>query len=392
MNKKPPSPIEPKIATAATITVIGLGNIGSWLAALLVRMQEVSRLILVDDDDYDSSNLVGQNITTAAIGSPKVAVQEEHLAKIRSEDLILSGIPRRIEDVPLGVLAQSDLLIGAVDSKAARQTISEIAFRLGIPYLDCGVNTTHSIARLSFFDPRHDDSACIECAWGPNDYAALEAKKSCNGVPATAGSAHLGALSASTAASAVVRYLQRGFDTCLDVNTATPARQASLEAFTLNALCGGIARNRNCHFDHRTMVREFAAGKSPDDSLATFLNDVGLDSKETFLGVPGVSWIVEHRCKHCIDSTIRRPSLHDRPLSDPPTCPDCGAPASPVGFSATEVLSSSDLLPDELDAPLASFGIEAGDILAVSATEDGPIRYIELPHEYTSAKPTDAAA
>ena len=110
------------------------------------------------------------------------------------------------------------------------------------------------------------------------------------------------------------------------------------------------------------------------------------------LSVPGISWIVEHRCNHCADSSVRRPALYDRPLNDPPTCPDCGAPADPIGFSATEALTRSDLLTAELSSSLASFGIEAGDVLAVTSAKEGTTRYIELPHAKTSIQATHAAA
>ena len=396
MNKKPLSLIEPNIAKGATITLVGLGNIGSWLLALLVRMREITHVILIDHDHYDASNLIGQNITPDAVGHSKSGFQARCLTKIRGGDLTITDIARRVELVPLGVIAQSDLIVGAVDSKGARQTLSEIAFHLDTPYLDCGVNPVHSLARLSFFDPRHQDSACMECAWGPNDYAQLDAKKSCAAaatkVPATAGNAHLGSLSASTAASAIHRFLQSGSATCLDIDADTPARQSIIEAYSLDVLRGGLARNRHCRFDHQKLTREFVGTIDTEASLSTFLDQIGASADDTMLSVPGISWIVEHRCNDCANSSVRRPALYDRPLSDPPTCPDCGVPADAIGFSATEALTRSDLLTAELNSSLASFGIEPGDVLAVTTAREGTTRYIELPHSKTPTQSAHAAA
>jgi molybdopterin/thiamine biosynthesis adenylyltransferase len=397
MNKKPLSITEPNIATTATIAVVGLGNIGSWLAALLVRMREIGRLILIDGDHYDASNLIGQDITPDAIGRAKVGAQAERLSSVRADDLAIVDIARRIENVPLGILARSDLIVAGVDSNGTRQNISEIAFRLGIPYLDCGVNPAHATARLSFYDPRHPDSACMECNWGPNDYARLDARKSCSEAatskaPATTGNAFLGSLSASTAASAIHRFLQSDSGTCLDMDADTPARQTVIEAFSLNALRGGVKRNPHCHFDHKRLTRELVTDSDTDASLKTFLTHIGVDASTATLSIPGVSWIIEHRCEQCPDSKIRRPALFDRPLVDPPTCPDCGIPAAPFGFTGSDSLSCSDLLTAELESPLASFGIEPGDIIAVTNAGSGATRYIELRHETAPMRPEHAAA
>ena len=398
MNKKSPTHIEPKPATSATIAVVGLGNIGSWLVALLARMREIARLILIDDDHYDTSNLVGQDITADAIDRPKVSVQAERLAAIRRGGLHITDIARRVENVPLGVLAQSDLIVGAVDSKGSRQTISELAFRLRIPYLDCGVNPQLGAARLSFFDPRHEDSACIECGWGPSDYAQLATKQPCTGTgtseTATAGNAHLGSLDASAAACAVAHFLSNGSDSCLDADATTPARQTIVGASSLRALSGGLARNPRCKFDHQAMPRETLQGFTAAGSLADFLDKVGADSDadDTAIQVPGISWIVEHRCDHCAGSTIRRPALDGRALGDAPSCPHCGAPASPVGFSATEFLFCGELLPAELESSLSWFGIEAGDFVTISGSDGDTVRCIELPLDTQTDEATNAAA
>ena len=58
-----------------TVTIIGLGTIGSAVASLVARMPEVSQITLVDPDVYTEPNLVNQAIDISAPGNTKVEVQ-----------------------------------------------------------------------------------------------------------------------------------------------------------------------------------------------------------------------------------------------------------------------------------------------------------------------------
>ena len=151
--------------TGGHIVVAGAGgNIGSHLLPELARMAGVTRLTLADPDTYDSLNLKVQNIDTLDVGQSKVAAQAAKLQHI-NPDLGLATFEERIEDVPRGLL-RCDLMVSCLDSKAARQHVNEIAFRLGIPWIDSGILGSQNLARVNGYASSMDDS-CLECSWGP---------------------------------------------------------------------------------------------------------------------------------------------------------------------------------------------------------------------------------
>ena len=61
------------------IWIVGLGNIGSFLAQLVARISSVARLTLVDFDSYSAANLVSQSIRQRDVGA--------------AEDVAPHGIP-----------------------------------------------------------------------------------------------------------------------------------------------------------------------------------------------------------------------------------------------------------------------------------------------------------
>ena len=124
------------------IVVAGCGNTGTHLLPHLARSPHISRLTLVDPDHYEIANVAVQNIDRMDVGQPKVVAQANKLQRIRpamgASSLEVIALQERIEDVPMGLL-RCDLLVSCLDSRAARQHVNQIAWRLGIPWIDCGV-------------------------------------------------------------------------------------------------------------------------------------------------------------------------------------------------------------------------------------------------------------
>ena len=48
------------------------------------------------------------------------------------------AIQAAANDVAMGLL-RGDLMVACLDSRASRQAVNEIAFRLGVPWIDLGV-------------------------------------------------------------------------------------------------------------------------------------------------------------------------------------------------------------------------------------------------------------
>jgi len=124
--------------TGRHIATIGAGgNIGSHLVPHLGRLPGIERVTLVDPDNYERRNLWSQDITPGAIGRSKARVQARRLQRINPQ-LRVEAIASAVEDVPLGRL-RCDLILACLDSRRARQTVNEVAWRLGIPWIDAGV-------------------------------------------------------------------------------------------------------------------------------------------------------------------------------------------------------------------------------------------------------------
>ena len=223
------------------IVIAGLGNTGSHLAPLVARLAPVTRLTLVDPDAYGAANRAGQAIAAADAG-PKAEVQAARLRRIRPE-LEVTATVGRIEDVPLGRL-RARLIVSCVDSRLARWRINQIAWRLGVPWLDCGVRAAEWLARAAAFAPAAG-AACLECAWGPQDYRLMEQPYSCTAGEAapTNAPAALGALAAALVAVEVARL-------AAGEAGALAGRQIVYDGGRQRLAGASFRRNPRCAFDH----------------------------------------------------------------------------------------------------------------------------------------------
>ncbi len=168
------------------VTLIGCGNIGSFAASLIAKLPAMERIQLVDQDTYDSSNLVSQAMDASDVGRAR-STPWRAVCCAQCGDVEVCPIARRIEDVPLGRL-RGDVLVACVDSRRARCTINEFAWRLGIPLIDSGVDAAGLLARAVVYQPGAGQP-CMLCGWSPADFDAIEQVYSCSrhasAIPAT---------------------------------------------------------------------------------------------------------------------------------------------------------------------------------------------------------------
>jgi hypothetical protein len=179
-REETPSPGDPP---PRTVVIVGLGNIGSNLVDLLVRTQApgsdagssascpgaIDRLVLIDPDSYEFANLAGQRIDAADVGQPKALVQARHARHLRPFLSVVAYVSR-IEDVPAGVLSGA-IVVGCLDSRPARQSLAEMAWRVGAPYVDAAVDAGVPAVRLAGYLPG-PKRGCLECSYMSEDYAA----------------------------------------------------------------------------------------------------------------------------------------------------------------------------------------------------------------------------
>lgn len=159
-------------AGSASLVVAGLGNIGSFLAPHLARIEEVCHVVLCDPDVYEPGQQIGQDIPTDAVGRNKAEVQAERLRAIRP-GLQVESFAAPIERLPLGML-HGAITVSCLDSRAARLHLAARAWRVDSPFVDAAVGGGSSLlVRTNVYIPA-PDAACYECAFEASDYEKLE--------------------------------------------------------------------------------------------------------------------------------------------------------------------------------------------------------------------------
>jgi molybdopterin/thiamine biosynthesis adenylyltransferase len=339
------------VVDALHIVVAGAGNIGSHLLPHLARIPVIKRLTLVDHDIYEESgdNLAQQNIDRFDLGRSKVEVQAEKLRRIRS-DLEVVAIQARIEDVPRGRLC-SDLFVGCLDSKLARQLLNEIAWRLNSPWVDLGVLGSQNLARVTTYLPSQD-SPCLECSWDPGphgEYASLEQEYLCgagaDGYPSMASSA-LGALDASLGAIEIAKFVhdasRGGFG----------GWQMLVDAEHHRMQVTDERRNPMCRFDHRIWHLEPWVCSVGSIRVSDALRALGS------LRVEGHRFVRGLVCPGC----GRR---DDAPRMNRPVarCPECKLRMTPANFGYLDHLDPVNAA-DFSNLTLSTIGFCAGDIVS----------------------------
>ena len=124
-----------KLADSAVL-VVGAGGLGSP-ALIYLAAAGVGRLGLIDADMVSGSNLNRQFLHGEAdIGRSKAQSAKEALAAFNSEIVIEAHETRLTAENANALLAGYDIVVGAVDSLAARSAINRAAVSLGLPYID----------------------------------------------------------------------------------------------------------------------------------------------------------------------------------------------------------------------------------------------------------------
>lgn len=164
---------------SGTLCVVGLGNIGSNLVDTILRghPHAIERVILIDPDSYEHGNLFGQRFEACDLGQPKALAQAHRVLRSRPLLSVVAYVAR-VEDVPPSVFRGS-IVAGCVDSRAARQSIAEVAWRMGAPFVDAAVDAGVPAVRLAGYLPGAGN-ACLECSFLDDDYAAIEQRNGCN--------------------------------------------------------------------------------------------------------------------------------------------------------------------------------------------------------------------
>jgi molybdopterin/thiamine biosynthesis adenylyltransferase len=347
-----------------SVVVVGAGgNIGSHVVTHLARMPQVSRVTLIDKDRYESSNLQTQDITARDVGKRKAVVQARRLRLIDGR-VQVEAIAAPVEHVPLGKL-RADMILCCLDSRIARQHVNQFAWRLGVPFIDAGVDAGGLLARVNVYVPA-TDNPCLECAWDERDYEALEQTYPCAGsvanVAPTNAPSSLGALAAALQAIECQKILGTRFENAL------VSKQVLIDALHHKHYVTGFRRNPNCRFEGHEIWNIEKLDRSTENMTlkqALRLFPAAMNGNGPVgLRVEGKPFVKRLRCVGCARtrSMLRlQHSLRDRQTM----CGTCGRRMIATGFDLLERLSVEAAPRSALNRSLRTFGLRAGDVFSV---------------------------
>lgn len=233
---------------ASTVSMVGLGGYGSWLAALMVRLG-VRELRVVDGDVVEERNLSRQVLYTMDdIGDLKADAARRALEAVGRTRVVSFAMsvdePSQIEDVIRG----SDLILsewswsavaGLGDAASLGRILLDLAVRLDVPILSYSGNVVGPLTR-----PAVD--ACPLCvAASGEEFGAGRAVRAMQRSGAPSISSRLALTSAAVAWEAMLFLSGLGCSSASAVIHLSPFEwTASVQRFARRAdcpVCGGAA-------------------------------------------------------------------------------------------------------------------------------------------------------
>ena len=111
--------------SSATVAVCGLGGLGSNIAIALARAG-IGKLILIDFDRVDITNLHRQQYKASQIGMYKTDALAENLREINPYIELEAYTERITEDNAVKLLQSADIICEAFDDAVAKAMLTEI--------------------------------------------------------------------------------------------------------------------------------------------------------------------------------------------------------------------------------------------------------------------------
>lgn len=111
--------------SSATVAICGLGGLGSNIAVTLARAG-IGKLILIDFDRVDITNLHRQQYKVSQIGMDKTVALSENLKEIAPYTGIESHTVRITEDNAAELLKDADIICEAFDDAEAKAMLTNL--------------------------------------------------------------------------------------------------------------------------------------------------------------------------------------------------------------------------------------------------------------------------
>jgi molybdopterin/thiamine biosynthesis adenylyltransferase len=148
----------------ASVAVVGAGGIGSPAIQYLAAAG-VGRLLIIDDDTVDLSNLQRQTLFgDADVGASKVAAAETAARRI-TPHVTIEALAVRLDTANAATLfAGVDVVLDGTDSFSTRLAVADAAHALRIPLVSSAVGQFEG--QLGVFRGWEPDKPCYRCFVG----------------------------------------------------------------------------------------------------------------------------------------------------------------------------------------------------------------------------------
>jgi molybdopterin/thiamine biosynthesis adenylyltransferase len=164
---------------AARVVVVGAGGIGSP-AIQYIAAAGIGRLILIDDDAVDLSNLQRQTIFgTDDIGQPKVAAAAIAVSRLNPNVVVEMHAVRIGPDNAADLIAGADVVLDGCDNLTTRLMVADACLAARIPLVSAAVGQFEG--QLGVFRGWEADKPCYRCFVG-NDPDRAEASCADQGI------------------------------------------------------------------------------------------------------------------------------------------------------------------------------------------------------------------
>lgn len=123
---------ELKLNRSKTVTVVGCGGIGYWVAKILA-MSGIGKIILYDPDTLEEHNLNRLDIPYRYIGKNKADTTKVAILGIREDCIVYSY------HIPFNDMAdRTDWVVDCTDNAKAQEENQDIAHKMGAKYFKAG--------------------------------------------------------------------------------------------------------------------------------------------------------------------------------------------------------------------------------------------------------------
>lgn len=160
---------------SARVMVVGAGALGNEVLKNLVLFG-VESIVIVDFDYIERSNLCRSVLFREGdVGRSKVEVAAERLKNINPKVNIETICGDISYNVGLGLIRSMDVIISCVDSRYARYSLCRLAFRVGVDWVDGGIDGLEGTARVFRLGEN-----CYGCNLGERGLREMSGRMSCS--------------------------------------------------------------------------------------------------------------------------------------------------------------------------------------------------------------------